>query len=66
MFKVTGMTCGHCAGTVAKAAQAAAPAAQIQVDVRKGQIVVDGPHDPDRVIAAIQAAGYGAEAAVSH
>ncbi len=63
MFKVTGMTCGGCAGAVTKAVQAAAPVARIRVDVRNGQIEVNGPHDPDRVIAAIHAAGYGAQVA---
>ncbi len=62
MFKVTGMTCCCCASTVTKAVQAVAPEAQIRVDTKNGQVQVSGPHDADRVLAAIQGAGFGAQA----
>jgi len=61
MFKVTGMTCGHCAGTVTRAVQQSAPAAQVKVDLKSGTVDVRGPHDAGRVIAAIQAVGYAAD-----
>ena len=61
MYKVTGMTCGHCVGRVTQAVQQAAPGAAVTVDLRGGTVAVNGEHDPQRVIAAIQAAGYAAE-----
>ncbi len=61
MYKVSGMTCGHCAATVTKAVQQAAPAAQVRVDLKNGTVEVVGQHDSGHVAAAIEAAGYTAE-----
>ncbi len=61
MYKISGMTCGHCAGTVTKAVQQAAPTAQVQVDLKSGTVHVLGEHDANRVMAAMEAAGYTAQ-----
>ncbi len=61
MYKVSGMTCGHCVGTVTKAVQTVAPAAEVKVDLKKGIVDVVGQHDASRVVAAIKAAGYTAQ-----
>ncbi len=63
MYKVTGMTCGHCAETVTKAIKSVAPAADVKVDIKKGTVGVVGQHDGSRVVAAIKAAGYTAQPA---
>jgi copper chaperone len=55
------MTCGHCAGTVTRAVQQAAPAAQVTVDLKSGTVGLVGQHDAGRVVAAIEAAGYKAQ-----
>lgn len=60
MYKVSGMTCSHCAGTVTRAVQQAAPAARVRVDLRSGTVDVTGEHDAGRVVAAIEAEGYKA------
>ena len=61
MYKVSGMTCGHCAGTVKESVLQAAPAAQVTVDLKSGTVDVVGEHNAGAVIAAIEAAGYDAQ-----
>jgi copper chaperone len=57
-IRVAGMTCGHCAAAVKKAAEKAAPGATATVDLAGGLVRLDGPADAAAVRAAIQAAGY--------
>lgn len=59
-LKVDGMTCGHCVHAVETAVRAAAPGAQVQVDLSKGEVTVDGMADPRKVQDAITDAGYEA------
>ncbi len=60
MYRVEGMTCGHCVATVGKAARQAAPGVEVAVDAASGLMTVRGAHDKDRLIAAVAAAGYTA------
>lgn len=55
-FKVTDMTCGHCAGTIRKAFDQMMPGVEVGIDLDKREVTVAG----DAVAAAetIRAAGY--------
>jgi copper chaperone len=62
-INVKGMTCGHCAQTVEKAALSVAGVSQATVDLEKGQVTMSGTNfDLDDVIEAISEAGYAASA----
>ena len=60
-FKVTDMTCGHCASTITKAVRAVDALARIEVDVA-GRLVHIEPADADAqaLSKAISSAGYSA------
>lgn len=60
ILKVSGMTCGHCARTVERSAKGAAGVADATVDLAQGQLVARGG-ERSVIIAAVRAAGYGAE-----
>ncbi|MCV7055640.1 heavy-metal-associated domain-containing protein [Mycolicibacterium gilvum] len=58
MFKVQGMTCGHCVSTV-KAAVSSVPGAQdVEVDLAMGTVTVSGTASEQAVAQAISTAGY--------
>jgi len=59
-YRVTGMTCGGCARAVTQAITEAAPTAQVQVDLDRQAVTVDGA-DEAQVKTAIDAAGFGFE-----
>jgi copper chaperone len=61
-FKVDGMNCGHCAGTIRHALSRLAPESVITVDLDRGEVSLAADLDPASAIAAMKAAGY--EAAV--
>ncbi|SHF19875.1 copper chaperone [Kaistia soli DSM 19436] len=63
IFTVPDMTCGHCASTIGKAARAAAPAAEVTVNLASKRVEVAGEADASVVAAAIRAAGYEPAAA---
>jgi copper chaperone len=56
-LSVSGMTCGHCAGTVKEAVQNVAPGANVQVDLATGTVAVD-KRDSALIRSAIKAARY--------
>jgi copper chaperone CopZ len=65
-LKVTGMTCGKCAASVRRVVECAIANSKPEVDLATGRLVFDaGAGDAgtarDRVIEAIEAAGFGAE-----
>lgn len=62
-LKVPDMSCGHCAATIGKAARAAAPEAEVSVDLAAKRVAISGPADRAAVLAAIRAAGYEPAAA---
>lgn len=59
-FTVTGMTCGHCVGSVTEEVQEIAGVTDVQVDLATGAVTVtsDLPLDGDVVKAAVEEAGY--------
>ena len=60
-LKVRGMTCGHCSATVTKALKQVSGVESAEVDLDRGEAVVTGRADAQRVINAIKEEGYEAE-----
>jgi copper chaperone len=59
-YKVTGMTCGHCALSVREEVGEVAGVDQVNVDVEAGRLTVAGlGFSDDAVRVAVAAAGYG-------
>jgi copper ion binding protein len=58
--RVTGMTCGHCAGAVTEEVSKIPGVTGVQVDVAAGRVTVesDQPVAADAVAAAVDEAGY--------
>lgn len=60
-LKVTGMTCSHCAETVARSLRETEGVEDARVDLDQGQATVHGHHvDPETLIEAIKRLGYQA------
>ncbi|HYH21587.1 MAG TPA: cation transporter [Azospirillum sp.] len=57
-LKVNGMTCGHCAQAVTKAVEALPAVERALVDLKAGEVAVEGQADADAVRKAIVDAGY--------
>jgi copper chaperone len=57
-LKVAGMSCGGCAKSVTQAVAAAAPGAKVSVDLKSGEVAIDGAVSKQVVVAAIEDAGY--------
>jgi len=57
---VTGMTCGSCARTVERRLRRVPGVETAAVDLELGVAIVSGTAAPSSLIAAIEAAGYGA------
>jgi copper chaperone len=57
-LKVAGMTCGGCVGSVTRAVTAASPGAKISVDLKSGEVSVDGAAAKQAIVTAIEDAGY--------
>ena len=58
-FDVKDMTCGHCAGAITQAVEAADPGARVQVDLVAHRVQIHPvSSDRARLAAAISAAGY--------
>jgi copper chaperone len=62
MMKVDGMTCEGCAETVRRTIHKLDPAAQVTVDLARGQVTATTCADTLEVTAAITKAGYNATA----
>ncbi|WAG78459.1 cation transporter [Metapseudomonas furukawaii] len=63
VFKVQGMSCGHCVRAVTQAVQALDPAAEVQVDLASGEVRVSSRLADAQVLEAIREEGYAAEVA---
>lgn len=61
-YAVTGMTCGHCEGSVREEVGAVAGVRHVAVSAATGAltVTVDGPVDDARILAAVDHAGYSA------
>jgi copper chaperone len=61
-LKITGMNCQHCVGAVKEALEGVAGVARIEtLELESGLALVEGQVDPQALVAAVQAAGYGAD-----
>lgn len=59
-LKVKGMTCQHCVMSVKKALGQLEEIQNVDVDLQKGEVRFENkrPVEPDRIVKAIEAAGY--------
>ncbi|MDH1262427.1 cation transporter [Pseudomonas sp. GD03944] len=60
VFKVQGMTCGHCVRAIERSIQARDPQAKVAVDLAGAEVRVDSELAVDKVLEAILAEGYTA------
>ncbi|MDY0977249.1 heavy metal translocating P-type ATPase [Massilia sp. CFBP9012] len=60
MYELTveGMSCNHCVGRVTKSVQAVDADARVAIDLDKASVRIDSQADLDRIVAAIDGAGY--------
>lgn len=58
VFKVQGMTCGHCVKAVTQAVQGADEQAQVQVDLALGEVRVQSALTDEAIRQAISEEGY--------
>ncbi|MDE2155735.1 MAG: heavy-metal-associated domain-containing protein [Xanthomonadaceae bacterium] len=65
ILAVTGMSCGGCANTVMRILSRIPGVAEATVDLAAGRATIKGMATPADLIAAVEAAGYGAQAAGS-
>ncbi len=64
VFQVDKMSCKNCAKHVTEAIQSAQPGAQVDVDLASGKVSVSGsPAAPDKIVKAVEEAGYPARLA---
>jgi copper chaperone len=63
VLAVSGMTCGGCAGTVARVLAAVPGVAGTRVDLSEGRATVAGTARLQDLVRALQAAGFGASPA---
>jgi copper chaperone len=60
-LKVDGMTCDHCVKAVTRAASGTPGVEKVRsVDLKSGEVLLDGSPDPAALVRAIAAAGYTA------
>lgn len=62
-LNVTGMTCGHCQGAVKSALEAVSGVNNVEVDLDSGLAKVAGEVDVQKLLAAVEEAGYQASLA---
>jgi copper chaperone CopZ len=60
-LSITGMTCSGCANTVKRVLSRVPGATRAEVDHSRGRATVSGTARPEDLIAAVRAAGYGAQ-----
>jgi copper chaperone len=62
VFNVQGMTCGHCVRAVTNAIKGQDPAADVQIDLTKGEVKVQSQLPAGQIIGLIEEEGYAAKA----
>lgn len=67
MYELTveGMSCNHCVGRVTKSVQAVDAGAKVAIDLDKASVRIDSQVDLERIVAAIDGAGYPVTARAS-
>lgn len=63
VFKVQGMSCGHCVRAVSAALLALDADAQVDVDLAGGEVRVESRLSTEQVLAALREEGYEAQPA---
>ncbi len=63
IFKVQGMTCGHCVRAVTGALQGVDPQARVEVDLAAKEVRVESEAEARALIEAIREEGYQVDAA---
>ena len=58
VFKVEGMSCGHCVGAVTNAVKSLDPQAEVKVDLASGKVEVQSQQDAAAIAKAIEDEGY--------
>ncbi|WP_439859764.1 heavy-metal-associated domain-containing protein [Pseudomonas sp. MBLB4136] len=58
VFKVQGMSCGHCVRAITDAVRDRDPLAEVQVDLVAGEVRIDSPLPSEALIEAIFEEGY--------
>lgn len=61
VFNVQGMTCGHCVRAVTNAIKGEDPAAEVQVDLAKGEVAVQSQLPAEQIVGLIVEEGYTAK-----
>ena len=61
LFKVQGMTCGHCVRAITQVIQSEDPDARIDADLPGAQVTVGSVLAPQRIIELIAEEGYQAQ-----
>ncbi|MFM0594903.1 MULTISPECIES: heavy-metal-associated domain-containing protein [Paraburkholderia] len=64
-FQVEGMSCQHCVAAVTNAIREHDEAAQVQVDLAAGRVMVESAQSADALKAAIDDAGYTVKSVTS-
>jgi copper chaperone CopZ len=60
MLAITGMTCSGCAAAVTRVLSRVTGVASVEVDLAGARAAVTGAADPQDLLRAVAAAGYGA------
>lgn len=60
LFRVQGMTCGHCVRAVTQSITNDDPAAEVNVDLSSGRVQVNSALSAERIIELIAEEGYQA------
>jgi len=60
VLAITGMTCGGCVSTMTRVLQKVAGVTRAEVDLASARAVVEGSAAPAQLVAAAEAAGFGA------
>jgi copper chaperone len=63
IYKVQGMSCGHCVRAITRALQALDAGAEVQVDLGAGEVRVHSRLADEALLQAIREEGYQAEPA---
>lgn len=58
VFKVQGMSCGHCVRAISEAVQALDATAQVEVDLAAGEVRIDSQLAAESLLAAIREEGF--------
>ena len=61
LYKVSGMTCGHCAKSVTEAVEALPAVECALVDLKQGELTAEGVADEQEIRRAVTDAGYAVE-----